>query len=817
MPDTTVVLKSEPGIKRDGTKFDGNFYTDGQWVRWQRGMPRKIGGYKATQKYLTEISRGFSNFTQMNFIYCHSGGASTLERFTIDATANSSIVTDRTPVAVAATGTATLTGASTSATGTATLTGASTSATGTITLATGAAGSIDTLTVNGVSIISGAVAFTTDLSTTATALAANINAHTSVPDYTAVAVGTTVTITAVTSGAGTNGFFVAATYTTLTGSTTNMTGGGAGSVDSITVNGVTITSGSVAFTTSLAVTATAVAANINAYTSVPDYTAVAVGAVITITAVTSGAGSNGFAVAATYTTLTGSTTNMAGGGSGSVNSITVNGVTITSGSVAFNTDLSTTATAVAANITAFTSTPNYSAVAVGAVITITAATLGQHTNGFVVVANTTTITTSKVDMYGGSDALIASAYNMWMFDYQYDSSSNQNYIMAHVSPNQQCICNSEGGQIFFGDVLGTGILQSVNLPANTNATGGIVSLHPYMFYYGTDGIIGWSVPGEPTNLTDFGSGAGVARVWGQKIVKGLPLRAGSGTAPAGIFWAYDAVIRATFTGGATVFQFDVIATDTSIMNQNVVVDYDGVFFWCGVDRFMMFNGVVREVPNQMNLNYFFDGLNKRELSKVFAFKVPRYGEVWWCYPRGEATECTHAVIYNVRENTWYDTELPANGRSAGSFNNSFAAPILAGAVGVGGDYRVWVQEQGVDELDGNVINPIRSFFETADLSSLIQGRNEYLRVTRIEPDFVQNGDMTVQVTGRANARAPEVFSSTFTFIDPNNITEPYQEIVMMKEQRRELRVRFESNAVYGDYQMGQIIGHISTGDKTVLG
>jgi hypothetical protein len=32
-----------------------------------------------------------------------------------------------------------------------------------------------------------------------------------------------------------------------------------------------------------------------------------------------------------------------------------------------------------------------------------------------------------------------------------------------------------------------------------------------------------------------------------------------------------------------------------------------------------------------------------------------------------------------------------------------------------------------------------------------------------------------------------------------------------------LRVRFESNAVYGNYQMGQIIGHIDSGDRTVLG
>ena len=614
MADTTIILRSSPGIKRDGTKFDGDFYTDGQWVRWQRGLPRKMGGFKSTQKYLTEISRGFANFTQMNYIYCHSGGRSSLERFTIDATGNSSIVTDRTPVAA--------------------------TATGSVTLTRGATGSIDDITVDGVSIMSAPVSYTVSLSATATAVAANITAHTSSPNYTAVAVGTTINITAAVSGSASNG-----------------------------------------------------------------------------------------------------------------------------------------------NI----------------------------------VVDATTITTTNTDMSGGSDALIVDDYNMWMFDYQYDSSTNQNYLIAHVAPNLDCICNDVDGQIFFGEVLGTGLLKSIKLPPDANVTGGIVSLHPYLFYYGTDGIIGWSKPGEPTNLTDFAGGAGLARVWGQKIIKGMPLRAGSGSAPAGIFWAYDAVIRATFTGGPTVFQFDVVATDTSIISENSVVDYDGVFFWCGTDRFMMFNGVVREVPNQMNLNYFFDGINKRERTKVFAFKVPRYGEVWWCYPRGDATECTHAVIYNVRENCWYDTELPNYGRSAGSFNNSFAAPILTGVEGTGGDYRVWVHEQGVDEINGPVINPIRSYFETADLSSVAQGKNEYVRITRIEPDFVQNGPMTVQVTGRANARAPEVYSSVFTFVDPNNITEPQQQIVMLKEQRRELRVRFESNAVYGDYQMGQIIGHVSIGDKTVLG
>ena len=614
MPETTVVLRSQPGIKRDGTVFEGENYTDGQWVRWQRGLPRKIGGYRATQKYLTEISRGFTNFTQQNFVYCHSGGEAALERFTMDGSLNASIVSDRTPVAVESSCTVTLTG--------------------------GASGSVDDITIDGVSILSAPVAFNTDLDTTAADVVTDIN-----------------------NGTGSHG-----------------------------------------------------------------YTAASTGSVITIEA----------------------------------------------------------------NVSE-----------------------GSLPNGFAVVVTATTITTTNTDMAGGSFALTSSPENMWMFDYQYESSGNQNSIFAHVAPNLECICNATGGQIFYGDVLGTDPLISINLPPDANATGGIVSLHPYLMFYGTDGIIGWSVPGEPTDFLDTGSGAGLARVWGQKIIKGLPLRAGSGSAPAGIFWAFDAVIRATFIGSTQVFQFDVIATETSIISPTSVIDYDGVFFWCGVDRFLMFNGVVREVPNNMNLNYFFDGLNRAQANKVFAFKVPRYGEIWWCYPRGDATECTHAVIFNVRENTWYDTELPLNGRSAGQYSNSFRAPMLTGAVGSGGDYRVWVHEQGVDEIDGSNINPIISYFQTADLSSLVQGQNKAIRITRIEPDFVQSGPMTVQVTGRANARAPEVTSSIFTF--PEQPQTPHEQIVMLKEQRRELRVRFESNAVYGDYQMGQIIGHLSTGDGTVLG
>ena len=70
--------------------------------------------------------------------------------------------------------------------------------TGTVNLDSGLSGSVDTIKVNGVDIMSGAVNFNTDLATTATDVASNITAHTSTPDYNAAAVGTLITITPVT-------------------------------------------------------------------------------------------------------------------------------------------------------------------------------------------------------------------------------------------------------------------------------------------------------------------------------------------------------------------------------------------------------------------------------------------------------------------------------------------------------------------------------------------------------------------------------------------------------------------------------------------
>lgn len=439
----------------------------------------------------------------------------------------------------------------------------------------------------------------------------------------------------------------------------------------------------------------------------------------------------------------------------------------------------------------------------------------------------------------------ADAGNLWQFDVAYDTTLG-NQIVAQVAPNLNCICNSDGGELFTGDLLGLAPLTRVtNVPSNFNCTGGVVVLPPYTFAFGNDGYVAWSVPNGPRDFT--GSGAGYAYISGQKVVRGMPLRGGPGNSPSGLFWTANALIRGAYVGSTQIFQFDTISSQTSIMSAASVIEYDGIFYWIGTDRFLSFNGVVREIENNLNLNFFFDNVNMAYRQKVFAVKVPRFGEIWWCFPKGNSIEPNHAVVFNVRENTWYDTPLPNGGRSAGIFPAVFRKPLMAGSdpyyipeqvritetggysrvTETGDNYRIteesgeprykfWVHEVGTDEIDGINENPIPSYFETADISLPAQsGQSRALQVLMVEPDFVQSGPMTVQVRGRANARAPEVDGIIMSF--PETASTPTEQVVFLKTQRRELRFRFESNCIGGDYQMGLVLAHVQPGDGTTLG
>lgn len=165
----------------------------------------------------------------------------------------------------------------------------------------GGGNEITDITIDGVSLISSAVAHTGNNATTAAAVAAEINSHTSSPDYSASSDGQTVTITADVAGPAPNGKAIVVTEggDVTTGNVQNMAGGADAITSSLTdlkIDGVSIINAPVDWTTSHEATAAAIASAVNGFTSVPDYTATSVGAQVNLVAATPGADANGRAV-----------------------------------------------------------------------------------------------------------------------------------------------------------------------------------------------------------------------------------------------------------------------------------------------------------------------------------------------------------------------------------------------------------------------------------------------------------------------------------------------------------------------------------------
>lgn len=468
-----------------------------------------------------------------------------------------------------------------------------------------------------------------------------------------------------------------------------------------------------------------------------------------------------------------------------------------------------------------------------------------------------------------------------------------------IAPNTYITSITGTTQVNLSNTVTNNTTATITFDNQISVSGGVVVLHPYVFVYGNNGLIKNCAAGDTTDWVS--ADANETNAASTKIVKGLPVRGGSNS-PSGLFWSLDSLIRVSYaptTIGATTlyWRYDIISSQSSILSSSSVIEYDGVYYWVGVDRFLLYNGVVKEIKNNFNQNYFFDNLNYAQRQKVWATKVPRFGEIWWFFPSGDSTECNDCVIYNIREDVWYDGgQARGANRSAGYFSQVFSYPINAGtdlsttttlftatidtlsttvirvplptalnpstnqiALGqlvtaagipattyiiaiapsatpnywdvtlsnsaiatatvsatfstVPGKVTLWQHEIGTDEVNGTLSDAINSFFETSDLGwvqggpsqAAPYGDNAWVRVERVEPDFIQTGTMAVQITGRPYAQADDVISDPYYF-------ESDTHKIDMREQRREIRVRFTSNTQGGDYQLGKVLLSVDIGD-----
>jgi hypothetical protein len=511
--------------------------------------------------------------------------------------------------------------------------------------------------------------------------------------------------------------------------------------------------------------------------------------------------------------------------------------------------------------------------------------------------------------------------NDWQFDAQFSPAGGALSILAHPGKNLQNIDSGVTSQVLVGTVqpnssfefFATGLCDSTGQNPTykpISVDGGVCVLYPFIFVYGSHGFIANNNVDTTyikQNFYDWnGTFANQANISSSKIVKGVPMRGGT-NAPSGLFWATDSLIRVSFNAQAAQFywNYDIISSQISIMSSNAVVEMDGVYFWMGVDRYYLYNAAVKVLPNDKNVNYLFNNINYAQRQKVWATKVPRYNEIWFFYPRGTATECTDAIIYNVKDDLWYDAgQAIGTRRSCGYTTELFPTPIWAGweydvLLGRGvevietpigapspnpnqiyldtdvsnvfspgdtitlstdiynpkipyrivtseydytynatlvtvdavtfnsptlpgtlvyvtqGGYTIWQHEIGLNQVTQTNELAVYSSITTSDVSWLtgnpsqegLVGINRRMHLRRVEPNFLQAGTMSLTILGRKFASGPFEESSGPYYFTPDTGK------IDLRVEHRLIRLKFESNDINGNYEMGRNLITAEYGDE----
>ena len=379
------------------------------------------------------------------------------------------------------------------------------------------------------------------------------------------------------------------------------------------------------------------------------------------------------------------------------------------------------------------------------------------------------------------------------------------------------------------------------------ATGGMIYVGSRLFLYGHNGLVRWSSVaqeklGQKTSLQKpflFFKDKYSINISTDKVIHASEWRGGVNT-PTIIFWTLSSVILITNTTNSNNQFIDdpddlsfgkrVLTKDSSILSSNSVVEYDGIFYWPGAQRFFIFNGVVLPLENNLNRQTFFDTLDMSKRQKVFGVKNVAKDEIWWFYPeKGKANDvgCTRAVIYNVVDNSWYDTEIE---RSAGYFDNTGGNMYTVGKNLVpyenDNNNYVWQHEVGNDQINpykeiNQQVKPIPSFFTTPIISYATYNRlkqpagiDSAIKITRIQPNIV--GTNLINMTMTINSY--EYPASKIVKSNELSITEEQDEIrvvipkVDLEYQGGNINFTFKSNGLGSGYQMGTSFVVAKVGD-----
>jgi len=209
-----------------------------------------------------------------------------------------------------------------------------------------------------------------------------------------------------------------------------------------------------------------------------------------------------------------------------------------------------------------------------------------------------------------------------------------------------------------------------------------------------------------------------------------------------------AVYSQQYQGLPFVFNFQLLADNTSIAGPNAVITVHDVTYWMGVDKFYVYNGRVQTLPSALR-TYVFQNINLSQQYQITAGINDAFSEVWWFYCSANSTTVDRYVVYNYLENIWYYGNMA---RTAW-----IDAPLRQVPVAAGYEGQILYHESGTDDGSTNPPTAIDCFVQSADFN--LDDGDSFGYVWRIIPDLTFDGSSAPFPTAQFSIR-PRQFPGT---------------------------------------------------------
>jgi hypothetical protein len=383
---------------------------------------------------------------------------------------------------------------------------------------------------------------------------------------------------------------------------------------------------------------------------------------------------------------------------------------------------------------------------------------------------------------------------------------NQLRLWSQDAFGEDLILNPRGGDIYFWDVsVGGRAVPLSTLPGATSTptkANHVLVFNRFVILCGTQDylsgdfdplLVRW---GDQESLIDFHPDI-TDQAGGFRLSTGSFIVTAKATKQEVLIWTDQALYSMRAVEGP-VYSFDLVDQNVSIAGPNAAAQADNVTYWMGTNKFFLYTGRIDTLECSLKREVF-DDFNTEQSWQVTSGSNERWNEIWWFYPSKNSFENDSYVVFNYKENVWYNGKMR---RSAWIDNGVRRYPMAAV------DGKVMYHEYGTDDAENDIPLPLGEFIESSDVD--IEDGDRFTFVYKLLPDVSFEGSVTENPSVRMQLKVRDSSGNPY-FTGKRELVErvrdleveEYTDTLYPRLRGRQFTLRIEGSSVLGStWQLG---------------